>query len=297
MGGERKGLIRDVSWRCERTSLRPWWQRVAELFSQRALSAFLHGTFQCGFRARCAEAARAAAASRVCYSQSSWPWFLGQGSSLILGNTGDRVYGWVLSPVGIVRREAQPGTPQGSAWERTDTSWNSQGVCGVNTASFVPKLAFIIYLLPLLTHGHCSEGLKFWIKRFRQVCFTARWLQFILKHIPSAFRSPFPRHADLIWERKGAGRTDSVLPSLPEMHPVIEREWSETYWVRISGTVVRELWVGREVIFIFCDNFPEEVGGGCGDWWAELGGKWLKSDSRWLLLALDSLHLFSIPLI
>lgn len=63
----------------------------------------------------------------------------------------------------------------------------------------------------------------------------------MLKHIPSAFRSPFPWHADLIWEKKGAGGTDAVLPSFPEMDPVIEREWSETYWVGISGTVVREL--------------------------------------------------------
>lgn len=61
------------------------------------------------------------------------------------------------------------------------------------------------------------------------------------KHMPLAFRYPFPWHADLIWKRKVAGRSDAVLLSLSEMGPVIGREWSETYWVHISGTVVREL--------------------------------------------------------
>lgn len=104
--------------------------------------------------------------------------------------------GVVLS--GDLSREAQQGTIGGSEWEYIGSSRNSQWLCGVKVASSASKLAFVIYLQLLLTIGNCSEGLKFWIKRFIKVCLTARWLQFLLRQIPLALRSPFPCHADFI---------------------------------------------------------------------------------------------------
>lgn len=260
MRGKRKGLIGDVSLGCEQTFIRPGdrgWQHCPS-----PKGHYLHF---------CMEYLNVALVrGALKQPRLLLPWEFATCRALGLGSwIKEAAFSWRMLETEFLARyhpqvetsvERQSRVPWEALWELSGNCWNGQWMCDTNMASFVAKSVFIIYLQlwPLLAIGNCSERLKLRIKRHHKVSLNARQPGCCSLYWSTYPQSPISTPSYWIHlEREVSSINVPVLPSFPGMDPTNERAWSETYWGYISETVIRELWVGREAIFIFCNNFPQ----------------------------------------